>query len=171
MESLYAAGECACQYHGANRLGGNSLLGAIYGGYAAARSAISDKNIEITEPIKLHDYKINPKVFDRNLIRLQEILRKGLGIVRDESTISLAAKEIDRLIENVKKELDESLIECCFLGKAMLMSASARKESRGAHTRSDFPKENTDYQKQTIAEYTNGQIRISFKKAGETHAD
>lgn len=171
MNSLYAAGECACQYHGANRLGGNSLLGAIYGGYVAARSAISDKNIEIAEQIKMHDYKINPKVFDRNLIRLQEILRKGLGIVRDESTLSLAAKEIDRLIESVKKELDEPLIECCLLGKAMLMSASARKESRGAHTRSDFPKENTDYQKQTSAEYTNGQIRISFKKAGETHAD
>ncbi|QHI72747.1 FAD-dependent oxidoreductase [Aminipila terrae] len=31
MEGLYAAGECACQYHGANRLGGNSTLGAIYG--------------------------------------------------------------------------------------------------------------------------------------------
>ena len=171
MESLYAAGECACQYHGANRLGGNSLLGAVYGGYIAAKSAISDKDIEITKPIKLYDYKIDPDVFDKNLVRLQEILRSGLGIVRDERTLSLSENEIDGLIGNVEKEHDESLIECCLLGKAILMSASARKESRGAHTRSDFPEENTDYQKQTIAEYTNGQIRISFKKAGETHAD
>lgn len=37
---LYAAGECACQYHGANRLGGNSLLGAIYGGRVAAQSVL-----------------------------------------------------------------------------------------------------------------------------------
>lgn len=36
MRGLYASGECACQYHGANRLGGNSLLGAIYGGTIAA---------------------------------------------------------------------------------------------------------------------------------------
>lgn len=41
---LYAAGECACQYHGANRLGGNSLLGAIYGGRKAACTAIEEGN-------------------------------------------------------------------------------------------------------------------------------
>lgn len=40
MENLYAAGECTCQYHGANRLGGNSMLGAIYGGKVAARTVI-----------------------------------------------------------------------------------------------------------------------------------
>lgn len=39
---LYAAGECACQYHGANRLGGNSMLGALYGGKVAARTAVEE---------------------------------------------------------------------------------------------------------------------------------
>ncbi|MBR2282340.1 MAG: FAD-binding protein, partial [Spirochaetales bacterium] len=38
MEGLYAAGECCSQYHGANRLGGNSMLGAMYGGHVAAES-------------------------------------------------------------------------------------------------------------------------------------
>lgn len=171
MKALYAAGECACQYHGANRLGGNSLLGAVYGGYIAARSAISDINIEIDRSTKLSDYEINPEVFAGNLIRLQEILRRGLGIVREESTLKAAQHEIDLLIHEAGKEKDEPLIECCLLGKAMLMSASDRKESRGAHTRSDFPTENTDYQKQTIAEYKNGKILISFKKAGEAYAD
>ena len=37
IQNLYAAGECCAQYHGANRLGGNSLLGALYGGRVAAR--------------------------------------------------------------------------------------------------------------------------------------
>ena len=36
IPGLYATGECACQYHGANRLGGNSMLGALYGGRVAA---------------------------------------------------------------------------------------------------------------------------------------
>lgn len=40
IEDLYAAGECCSQYHGANRLGGNSLLGAVYGGRRAAESII-----------------------------------------------------------------------------------------------------------------------------------
>lgn len=42
IANLYAAGEAACQYHGANRLGGNSLLGAMYGGRTAADSAMED---------------------------------------------------------------------------------------------------------------------------------
>ncbi|MDR0912741.1 MAG: FAD-binding protein [Methanobrevibacter sp.] len=44
INGLYAAGECACQYHGANRLGGNSLLGAIFGGKIAAETFIKDNN-------------------------------------------------------------------------------------------------------------------------------
>ncbi|MBR5088004.1 MAG: FAD-binding protein, partial [Ruminiclostridium sp.] len=39
LDGLYAAGECACQYHGANRLGGNSMLGAVFGGMTAAKNA------------------------------------------------------------------------------------------------------------------------------------
>lgn len=42
LKHLYAAGECACQYHGANRLGGNSMLGAVYGGKTAAETAASE---------------------------------------------------------------------------------------------------------------------------------
>ena len=42
VRNLYAAGECCAQYHGANRLGGNSLLGAIYGGRIAAQTACED---------------------------------------------------------------------------------------------------------------------------------
>ena len=53
-EGLYAAGECASQYHGANRLGGNSMLGAIYGGSVAAgaaiRDAVMEKDIKVDIP-------------------------------------------------------------------------------------------------------------------------
>ncbi|MFC6651717.1 FAD-binding protein [Paenibacillus rhizoplanae] len=40
LARLFAAGECSAQYHGANRLGGNSLLGAICGGWVAAESSL-----------------------------------------------------------------------------------------------------------------------------------
>ena len=43
LDNLYACGECACIYHGANRLGGNSLLGAIYGGKVVGEN-IKDDN-------------------------------------------------------------------------------------------------------------------------------
>ena len=40
IKNLYAAGECTCQYHGANRLGGNSMLGALYGGRKSAETIL-----------------------------------------------------------------------------------------------------------------------------------
>ena len=45
IQNLYAAGECCAQYHGANRLGGNSLLGALYGGRVAAKSACEQADV------------------------------------------------------------------------------------------------------------------------------
>jgi len=57
------------------------------------------------------------------------------------------------------------------LGKAMLCCARERKESRGAHIRSDCPDENPIYEKQTIAQLEHGQIRIYFQKAGEGYGD
>ena len=62
------------------------------------------------------------------------------------------------------------LQNCNLLGQALLMSADARKESRGAHNRSDFPEENSDYQKQTVARFDGKVINITFESAGETNA-
>lgn len=178
MKNLYAAGECACQYHGANRLGGNSLLGALYGGSVAAKSAMEDENsIEISQPFP-GDIPGKTDVagsYVENWKRLQEIMKEGLGIVRREETLKNALSELDKLSEKVKEEYDSSaaeienqaLSDCCLLRKAMLMCAMERKESRGAHARSDYPAECEKYQKQTIAEYADGKIQIRFQKAGE----
>ena len=180
MKNLFAAGECACQYHGANRLGGNSLLGALYGGKIAAKSAMEDNDIEkpIRETSELPPSESKKKAagsYADNLLQLQYILKNGLGIIRNKETLQSALAELDKLIEKSRTEYDDtvseaenqSLSDCCLLGKAMLMCALERKESRGAHTRSDYPMECTKYEKQTMAEYINGNIQIHFQKAGE----
>ena len=89
-KGLYAAGECACQYHGANRLGGNSLLGALYGGKTAARSAMTD-DFDIPGDVKLQKENPVTKTIEGSymdgMLELRRILRNGLGIVRDGKAI------------------------------------------------------------------------------------
>ena len=191
MKNLYAAGECACQYHGANRLGGNSLLGALYGGSVAAKSVMEDATIsdEQREGImKKLSGLLSENQRDRTsiagsysdyLTKLREILRNGLGIMRTEKSLLQAISQMDALIEQINATYDDTateaenkfLMEGCLLGKAMLMSALERKESRGAHFRGDYPTENDVYQKQTIAEYRQHEIRIWFEKAGDSYED
>ena len=161
MKGLYAAGECASQYHGANRLGGNSLLGAIYGGRRSAAEIISS-GMNTQEEIKDdEDYlpqDIGPGDYIKSSeadIRLCDILRASLGIVRSEAEI----KDGLSRLEEMKGTVAEPRYQ---LARAMLLSAENRKESRGAHYRIDYPDTDDIYRKTTVATYSNGAIDIEM---------
>ncbi|MBQ8971604.1 MAG: FAD-binding protein, partial [Clostridia bacterium] len=100
---LYAAGECCAQYHGANRLGGNSLLGAIYGGRVAAQTALA----EATAPEGARILDGDP-VSDAPFPHADTLLR-AMGVVRDEATLSGA-------LETLQTETDANAL----LARAML---------------------------------------------------
>ena len=188
LSGLYAAGECACAYHGANRLGGNSLLGAIFGGRKAALSMMADGRLaadgsgeaaaegrtrvqELPEAGAVtgegngeEDHRTGAEGKEENQIRgkITQILMEGMAPLRDQRTLESALKKLDALAE--ASEASACLKQTMLLARAFLLSALARRESRGAHTRLDYPETDADLQKNTVVSCADGQIRISFRQ-------
>ena len=166
VKGLYAAGECASIYHGANRLGGNSMLGAIYGGTVAAKTAV-DENYECAAtdsgshelPFGYAERADGSPSFNK---KLRDILFDGLGIIRDEKGLISSLEKVEKLILETKNETEMARAT---LGKAMILSAIERKESRGAHYRADFPEQSEEYKAKSTAVFSGGEIVIKFKKA------
>lgn len=170
IEGLYAAGECSCQYHGANRLGGNSLLGAVHGGWIAAENAINHSNecdytSQLNREIELFsEWEKSENSCGETEDELAGIMNDSMGIYRNEEDLKSALEKLDRLnidvdgsyYDHIKME---SLI---LLAKACVMSALERKESRGAHQRIDYPQTSDDYKKTTCVNY-DGEINVDFR--------
>ncbi len=156
LPGLYAAGECACQYHGANRLGGNSMLGAVFGGITAANNVKNDDNAEIKEYRGSDEYDCEAS---HGFVKTEgKILCDGLGIVRSEAQLQNAVESLGSLVCGNAVELARKE-----LAAAMLLSALKRTESRGAHFRSDFPETKEEYRKTTVSHYENGSVEITFE--------
>jgi succinate dehydrogenase flavoprotein subunit len=162
IRGLFAVGEVIGQIHGANRLGGNSLLdtqvfGKIAGGEAAklAKDVVEERQ-NVSDQKELLDtgiFVVKEPLFFRK--EIQEIMKENAGIIRDETKLQKGLKRILELKEkfysqeNILKdfkiddervvltwEIKSSLVIC----EAIIKSAIMRQESRGAHYRSDFPK-------------------------------
>ena len=180
IRNLYAAGEAACQYHGANRLGGNSLLGAMFGGRTAADAAMDDLHGR-TSAFRPPEQWLRPAFWlegrqsGLNLPAtrktLNRLLQKALGIERNEEDMQQCLQDVRELELRTtgrydeQASLDENVTfpDSLLLSKAILESALARKESRGAHTRTDYPGERDEYRKTTLSVFKNGEIHTTFE--------
>ncbi len=175
IKNLYASGECTCQYHGANRLGGNSMLGAIYGGKVAAETIISkiDKNSVFDDTVpeftNITDEPLTEEASSVLICEISDILLKGLGIVRSESEL-IKSLELLNALEN-KREYNLREQNRITSAKAMLMSALQRKESRGAHYREDYPKKDEYFRKTAIAKVVDKNVVISYRELPERRAN
>lgn len=192
LENVFVCGECAhSSVHGANRLGGNSLLEAAYfgrvAGEAAAKSAKKgefhpidyaqiDKESRYVEMILEGENRFNINTMRKNL---GNNLYKNTGVFRTHDTLASSLEYIHYLMKRtgglacVNKERSDnvelmSIIEfrnSLTVAEAMVMSALAREESRGVHYRDDFPDTNDkDYNTNTIIRRLSGTfLRISFE--------
>ena len=161
MPGLYAAGECACQYHGANRLGGNSMLGAVYGGRISAASAMEQPALD-GAPAVIGTQPYSDPIPNHALCG---ILARGLGIFRDQATMETALIQAEALLAETTDPIQRRRV---LLGKAMLLSALARQESRGAHTRRDFPnRDDQHFQKATVVRMDGEEISLDLQTIPE----
>ena len=184
IDNLYAVGECASRYHGANRLGGNSLLAAIYGGKVAAGAIeklssvgdIPDFSEYISEQEKSLETRLASKSrFSAVYIRqeISKLMNDCLGITRTEEKLKEGIESIDYYISisdklmydsDVSPYIGYSLRPTLLLARAILTSALARKETRGSHIRQDYPMRNKEYELCSICNYRDGEHHVFYEK-------
>ena len=164
LPGLFAAGEAAAGLHGANRLGGNSLSDLlVFGrraGLAAADHAkrvshagVSDSQIAEAERELLAPFS-NPSAESPYAVHrdLQKVMQSLVGIFRTEEDLKKAFAELEELKARAAKasvegsrlfnpgwHLARELKSMLTVSEAVALSALARTESRGAHSRIDFP--------------------------------
>ena len=184
IDSLYAVGECASRYHGANRLGGNSLLSALYSGKVAAKAIgdleKSDKAPDFSAYVSMQEKALEERFaaksrFSAVYIRhdIAKLMNDCLGITRSEEKLTEGIRCVDYYLSineklvydsDVSPYVGYSLHSTLLLARAILTSALARKETRGAHIRKDYPERNAEYAYCSVCDYQNGEHRISYEK-------
>ncbi len=190
LKGLYAAGECACvSVHGANRLGGNSLLETLVFGRRAGRSALADiegKSFKESPrgALEEEEKKMKELLAREDGERIASIRRearslmtKKVGIFREGRSMMEAAAKLRELrarynsviVEDKSKGFNTELVAAyelrCILdlAEAITQGAVARKESRGSHYRIDYPKrDDVNWLKHTTARYTPTGPRLEY---------
>ena len=193
LAGLYAVGETIAGVHGANRLGGNSLAETlVFGRRAGAAVAGSLPADPVPNGEVLHE-RARPHLADLAattdrtgsedpaalLDEVRALLREHAGIRRDADGLDAGLAELDALRERAA-DLDagdrtsrsfEFAVDLGFaltVGEAVLRSALAREESRGAHFRTDAPETEAAWRRNLLVERDPvGAMRLSTREPGE----
>ena len=191
VPGLYAAGECAnVSVHGANRLGANSLLDTVVFGRRSASKAseyvktVKDSKILTNEHVEKDLNRIKKILNNKGKLRTSEIrntmataMTEGIGVFRDQKSMEYAKKIVEEskikyrdslVIENKGKVYNTDLLFALELGymidcaESIVHGALTRKESRGAHFRTDIKDRNDkEWLKHTlIYRDRSGEIKI-----------
>lgn len=148
VAGLFAAGEVAATgVHGANRLASNSLLeGAVFGHRAALRALHDIAERPITTPVERAGVEPGEASSAAGVVTSFDVLRdamwEGCGLVRDATGLRAAAATAAQIIETAPAagDLDGVRLRQTAITASLVCDAALlREESRGAHTRSDFP--------------------------------
>jgi succinate dehydrogenase / fumarate reductase, flavoprotein subunit len=200
LPGLFAAGECACvSVHGANRLGGNSLLETLVFGARAGRKAAQKVEKE-KQSIDKGIFQKRWKEFQSDLKEVFEgkgeescfllrdemkaLMTSQVGIFRKESDLLTARERVEKLKERLKKvgikqkdlAFNHELVKylelegMLHLAEVIVERALVRKESRGSHFRLDYPdRDDQHWLRHTLAFKTLDGPRLEYKKVTVTN--
>ena len=192
VPNVYTAGECACvSVHGANRLGGNSLLDTIVFGRLAAEAVVDRLPESDLEPSE----KLVAECVRQWVARAEQLLRSDRGVphyvIRDQLRavcmdkvgIFRCREELAQAVEMIGQLREQyedvslrtppgpfnfeivdvlELKSQLYLGEIIARGALAREESRGSHYRTDFPQRNdADWLQHTITKLVDGEVVFS----------
>jgi succinate dehydrogenase / fumarate reductase flavoprotein subunit len=193
LPGLYAAGECSClSVHGANRLGGNSLVETVVFGRLVAEKIIED----VANAPTPNDTQAKAAIRGIN-DRIEGIIRREggdrfvnvkdamtttmsnkFGIFREKRTMQDGLNEIKKIQEkisyvsfqNKERKVNQALVRFLELENMLLLAESvargalAREESRGSHTRTDFPeRDDRNFLKHTLVGFRDEKMFVSYQ--------
>ncbi|WP_110111472.1 L-aspartate oxidase [Bacillus sp. CGMCC 1.16541] len=144
---LYAVGEVACSgVHGANRLASNSLLECIVFGQLVAETILNKQEHVKIKPIRYRSERhATDSVYLPSKFAVRHQMMTHAGIIRTEDTLKQLIYQFEESLAHASTSLlgytneQLNLINMLTVGKLVAQSALERKESRGAHFRSDYP--------------------------------
>jgi succinate dehydrogenase / fumarate reductase flavoprotein subunit len=168
VPGIYAAGECEYQYHGANRLGANSLVSCIFGGFLAGPAAMQysrnqksapanglfdaerKRQQELNARMMKSDGNENPFLLWREL---GDLMTRNCTVIRYNKNLQATDAKLCELLErfqhinlsdrsqwaNTTIAFARQLYNMLQLARVIAQGAAKRDESRGAHYKPDFP--------------------------------
>ena len=194
VPGVYAAGECSCvSIHGANRLGANSLSEVLVFGTVAGKSAAEyaakvkyEGNLEVLKAARdqwLAKFdEVTARTAGTPVVEIRDKMAETMwykaGVYRDEQHLNEASKEIDALMELYKNcyvgdashTYNTAFMNYIEIGnllqisKAIVLGATARKESRGGHSRKDFPlRDDKNFMKHTLVFKEGNTYKTEYK--------
>ena len=197
VPGLFAAGEAAAGLHGSNRLGGNSLSDLLVFGKRAGNAAadyaksvqsgaLDSAQLQDAEREMLRPFERTDGEFPYEIHRdLQDFMQSLVGIFRTEEDLQKALGELEKLkprLERMRADgsrmfnpgwhLTRDLRSMVLVSEAVTRSALARRESRGAHSRIDYPNYDDTWAKQNnIISKRGGQMTLEQRPVNEMPAE